>query len=355
MSLTVAIEKQLKDMVLNVSFGTDSPDGITGILGASGCGKSMTLKCIAGIETPDRGRIVLNGRVLFDSEKKINVRVQERRVGYLFQDYALFPDMTVEQNIITAIHYSNLSKGQKLPKEEEEKRTAYYMKLVHIEDIKNSYPGKLSGGQQQRAALARILASEPEVLMLDEPFSALDTFLRERLQLELLELLGGYDKDILMVTHSRDEIYRFCSNMLILENGVQTGYGRTVDIFRNPGTVAAARLTGCKNIVPVQVKDAHHMFLPRWDAHLAVKGDIPEGTTHIGIRAHDLRRPEHAGAENLVACRNGRILDDPVELVVVFEGDIWWKVSKEIWEKEYQKTLPAQLFLPEDSILYLRG
>ena len=355
MSLTVDIEKQLRDMVLKVSFDTDSSDGITGILGASGCGKSMTLKCIAGIETPDRGRIVLNGRVLFDSEKKINVRVQDRRVGYLFQDYALFPDMNVEQNIITAIHYSSIRNGKKLSREEEEKRTAYYMQLVHIEEIKNSYPGKLSGGQQQRAALARILASEPEVLMLDEPFSALDAYLKERLQLELLELLGGYDKDILMVTHSRDEIYRFCSNMLILESGAQTGYGRTTEIFRNPGTVAAARLTGCKNILPVQVEDAHHMFLPRWDARVTVEGTIPEGTTHIGIRAHYLRRPDHPGTENLVACRNGRIMDDPFELVVVFAGDVWWKVSKEIWEKEYHKVMPTELFIPEDSILYLRG
>ena len=355
MSLAVDIEKQLKDMVLKVSFDTDSSDGITGILGASGCGKSMTLKCIAGIETPDRGRIVLNGRVLFDSEKKINVRVQERRVGYLFQDYALFPDMTVEQNLKTAIHYSSISNGQKLSREEEEKRAAYYMRLVHIEDIKNSYPGKLSGGQQQRAALARILASEPEVLMLDEPFSALDAYLKERLQLELLELLGGYDKDILMVTHSRDEIYRFCSKMLILESGAQTGYGGTTEIFRNPGTVAAARLTGCKNIVPVQVEDAHHLFLPRWDARVAVERAIPEHTTHIGIRAHYLRRPDRPGTENLVVCRNGRIMDDPFELVVVFEGDVWWKVSKEIWEKEYHKALPTELFIPEDSILCLRG
>ena len=354
MSLKVDMEKQLKDMVLKVSFDTGSMDGITGILGASGCGKSMTLKCIAGIETPDRGCIVLNGRVLFDSEKKINVRVQERRVGYLFQDYALFPDMNVEQNIITAIHYSNIRKRKKIPKEEEKNRASHYMRFLHIEDIRNSYPAKLSGGQQQRAALARILASEPELLMLDEPFSALDAYLKERLQLELLELLGNYDKDVLLVTHSRDEIYRFCSKMLILEKGMQTGYGRTVDLFRNPGSVAAAKLTGCKNIVPVQVEDAHHMFLPRWNVHVTVKGIIPEDTTHIGIRAHFLRKPDRPGAENTVACRNGRVLDDPFELVAVFEGDIWWKVSKEIWEKEYHKTLPAELLIPEESILYLR-
>lgn len=245
MSLQVEIEKKLNDKVLSVSFDTEGKQGITGILGASGCGKSMTLKCIAGIETPDRGKIVLNGRVLFDSGKKINLRVQDRHVGYLFQNYALFPNMTVEKNIAAGFQYRP---GQKMSAEEIKKQTADYMELLHVTELKSSYPGKLSGGQQQRVALARILASDPEVLMLDEPFSALDAFLKEKLQLELLELLSGYDKDILMVTHSRDEIYRFCEHMLIVEDGRQAGFGITKEIFKNPGTPAAAKLTGCKNI-----------------------------------------------------------------------------------------------------------
>ena len=181
MSLQVEIEKKLNDKVLSVSFDTEGKQGITGILGASGCGKSMTLKCIAGIETPDRGKIVLNGRVLFDSGKKINLRVQDRHVGYLFQNYALFPNMTVEKNIAAGFKYRP---GQKMTAEEIKKQTADYMELLHVAELKSSYPGKLSGGQQQRVALARILASDPEVLMLDEPFAALDEFLRWKLELE---------------------------------------------------------------------------------------------------------------------------------------------------------------------------
>ena len=206
----------------------------------------MTLKCIAGIETPDRGKIVLNGRVLFDSGKKINLRVQDRHVGYLFQNYALFPNMTVEKNIAAGFQYRP---GQKMSAEEIKKQTADYMELLHVTELKSSYPGKLSGGQQQRVALARILASDPEVLMLDEPFSALDAFLKEKLQLELLELLSGYDKDILMVTHSRDEIYRFCEHMLIVEDGRQAGFGIAEEIFKDPGAPAAEELAGCDNIV----------------------------------------------------------------------------------------------------------
>ena len=134
MSLQVEIEKKLNDKVLSVSFDTEGKQGITGILGASGCGKSMTLKCIAGIETPDRGKIVLNGRVLFDSGKKINLRVQDRHVGYLFQNYALFPNMTVEENIEAGFKYRP---GQKMTAEEIKRQTADYMELLHVTELKS--------------------------------------------------------------------------------------------------------------------------------------------------------------------------------------------------------------------------
>ena len=134
MSLQVEIEKKLNDKVLSVSFDTEGKQGITGILGASGCGKSMTLKCIAGIETPDRGKIVLNGRVLFDSGKKINLRVQDRHVGYLFQNYALFPNMTVEENIAAGF---KCRPGQKMTAEEIKRQTADYMELLHVTELKS--------------------------------------------------------------------------------------------------------------------------------------------------------------------------------------------------------------------------
>ena len=234
-------------------------------------------------------------------------------------------------------------------------QNAEEMTEADVTELKSSYPGKLSGGQQQRVALARILASDPEVLMLDEPFSALDAFLKEKLQLELLELLSGYDKDILMVTHSRDEIYRFCEHMLIVEDGRQAGFGVTKEIFKNPGTPAAAKLTGCKNIEKIERVDDHTMVLPNWNTTVCVKGMIPENTTHIGIRAHYLRLPENGQRENLVECQNGKILDDPFELVVVFEHDVWWKIPKESWQKEYQEKMPQYLAIPEESILYLHG
>ena len=180
MSLSVHIEKRVGDFHLKINLEHEM--GITGILGASGCGKSMTLKCIAGIEKPDKGRIVLNGRVLFDSEKKINLKPQERKVGYLFQNYALFPNMTVEQNILCGLSKEK-DKGVKKEKMEA------MIKVMDLASCKGLYPHQLSGGQQQRCALARMLVSEPELLLLDEPFSALDAYLREQLQTQVHGIL----------------------------------------------------------------------------------------------------------------------------------------------------------------------
>ena len=145
------------------------------LIGASGAGKSLILRCIAGIETPDTGKIVLNGRVLIDSEKGINLPSCDRRVGLLFQNYALFPHLTVAQNVAFGLRHSQ-------PTEQVQAIIQQQLTAVHIESLAHRYPHELSGGQQQRVALARALASQPEILLLDAPFSALDTHLRNRVE-----------------------------------------------------------------------------------------------------------------------------------------------------------------------------
>ena len=197
MAITVDIEKNFKGFQLRAAF--DSNTSSTGILGASGSGKSMTLRCIAGIERPDRGRIVINGRTVFDSEKKINLRPQERRIGYLFQNYALFPTMSVKDNI---------GCGFRGAKAGRESAISDYIKRYHLEGLENRLPSQLSGGQQQRVALARMMIGEPEAILLDEPFSALDGYLKDILQKDMQEFLSQYQGDMLMVTHSRDEAFR---------------------------------------------------------------------------------------------------------------------------------------------------
>lgn len=345
MGLYVDIEKKLKGMTLQVKFDTNGTEGITGILGASGCGKSMTLKSIAGIVTPDKGRIVLNDKVLFDSRQKIDIRVQKRHVGYLFQNYALFPRMTIQENIQIGVSGN---------KERKRELCDYYMKLLRIEDLADGYPTKLSGGQQQRAALARVLASEPEVLMLDEPFSALDAYLKEKLQMEILDVLKDFTGDILMVTHSRDEVYRFCRQIHVLDQGRVVASGLTRDVFRDPVSIAAARLTGCKNIVPINRIGAHEIEVPEWKLRLRLEREVPEWVRAVGIRAHYLRPAERMEAYNVIECRWNRVLEDPFEVTGILDNGIWWKISKEEWKHELNEQMPGYLSLPEESILLLK-
>jgi molybdate transport system ATP-binding protein len=201
MSLYVKIKKSLGEFSLNVEF--EAGNEVLALLGASGCGKSMTLRCIAGVVKPDEGKIVLDGETIFDSEKKINLPPQKRHVGLLFQNYALFPNMTVEQNIRTVLARAGRSQNDR-------EHLASLMKSFYIEGLEDHYPSQLSGGQQQRVALARIIASGPKIIMLDEPLSALDSFLRWQLEQELMRLLESYPGTTLYVSHNRDEIYRIC-------------------------------------------------------------------------------------------------------------------------------------------------
>ncbi len=225
MKLIVDIKKDFGSFFLSSSFETE--DLITGFLGSSGSGKSMTLKCIAGIVTPDEGYIAMGDRILFDSRKHINVRVQDRKVGYLFQNYALFPTMTVKKNIMC---------GLIKEKNKEVKKRKYNeaIELLHLEGLENRLPSQLSGGQAQRTALARIIVSEPELLLLDEPFSALDAFLRKSLQKELLSLLETLNKNAILVTHSAKEVKRMTTTLFVMKEGEIIRRGKTVDVFASP-------------------------------------------------------------------------------------------------------------------------
>lgn len=321
MSLKVDIRKRFKGFSLDVKF--DSGGETLGILGASGSGKSMTLKCIAGIETPDEGHIELNGRVLYDSAQKIYLKPQQRGVGYLFQSYALFPNMTVEKNIACAVQGT---------KQEKERQVAALVEQYHLTGLEKRYPAQLSGGQQQRVALARILAYQPQALLLDEPFSALDTYLKEALQVEMAELLRQYEGDVVMVTHSRDEVYKLCPELMVLEEGRAVAKGGTKAMFENPGNVAVARLTGCKNIVRAEAAGDRLVRVPGWGCTLEVAQPLPEKLTHIGVRAHYFE-PCEMGAKNAIAVQLAESIESPFEWNVLLHagengGQIWWKVAK---------------------------
>ena len=197
MSLEVKIKKKLKEFTLESELHVET--GCTGLMGPSGSGKSITLKCIAGVQTADSGRIILDGRVLYDSEKKINLSPQKRKIGYLFQGYALFPNMTIEDEI--------------------KQKANDMMKRFHIEELAKRYPRQISGGQKQRTALARMLACEPEVILMDEPFSALDEYLREQMQDELSNMLTMLNKPAILVSHSSKEVENLCDKKYHIRRG----------------------------------------------------------------------------------------------------------------------------------------
>jgi molybdate transport system ATP-binding protein len=275
MSLKVRIKKRLSAaFCLETEFETGEDSVCLGILGASGSGKSMTLKCVAGIETPDEGHISVNGRVLFDSGKKINLKPRERQVGYLFQNYALFPRMTVMENIRVGLSDSlsrglsgSLNRGLSKPGRAEKARA--WIESMELGGLENRLPSQLSGGQQQRAALARMLIRNPDVILLDEPFSALDSGLREQMQIRFLDLIQRERRvDVVMVTHSRDEAYKLCDSILVMEAGRILAGGSTKQIFANPLSIQAARLTGCKNISPIKRLGENEVLALNWGLRL---------------------------------------------------------------------------------------
>lgn len=355
MSLFIDISKKFKGFTLAVKFDTTKFDKSIqevsnermGLLGASGCGKSMTLKCIAGIVKPDKGRIVLNNRVLFDSDKRINLSPQERKVGYLFQNYALFPNMTVVENIGCGL------KGSVVQKKE---RINQMIELLHLKDLEKRYPAQLSGGQQQRVALARIFAYEPDVLMLDEPFSALDTYLKENLLQDLLETLDKYKGDVLIVSHNRDEVYSLCNKISIIENGSISLIGNTKEIFLNPKKLVAARLTGCKNISRIKKISEYTLKALDWDLTLHTKEKISDRVSFVGIRAHDIRIAPDIQTENSFQCKVQRISESPFEKNVICSSgqeELWWKISNAYWINNLEGRMPKYLKLPKEALMLL--
>lgn len=292
--LQMQIEKQNQDFALAVAL-TAGKDPL-GLLGGSGSGKSMTLRCLAGLETPTQGRITLNGRVLFDSQKGINLPSRQRQIGVVFQNYALFPHMTVAENIAFGLHCGFQSAP--LSKAELKQRVAEKIALVQLQGLENRYPHQLSGGQQQRVALARALAIEPEALLLDEPFSALDTHLRNQIEKQLVETLAAYQGVTLFVTHNLEEAYRVCDRLLVLSAGREIAYGPKAEIFERPGTSTVAQLTECKNISRARTISPTQVEAVDWGCKMQAIEAIPDPLAYVGIRAHHITVTSDRAGEN---------------------------------------------------------
>ncbi len=346
MSLEVTIQKRAGNFQLHVSFTAE--EEIFTILGASGCGKSMTLKCIAGIETPDTGRIVLNGKVLFDSEQKINLPPQKRNVGYMFQDYALFQNMTIEENIMA---------GMRQKKEERRKRAVSYIEAFYLDGLQGKYPRQLSGGQRQRLAMARMMASEPQVILLDEPFAALDSYLKEKMVSEMCKELSERRCPVIFVTHNRDEAFALSHRICAMDSGRIECIQQKDSFFASPQTVSAAILSGCKNISPIRRIDGKHFLAENWNLLLEIDENMPQAKS-IGIRAHNLR-PCDMRQENALRCISYRIEEALFEwnIYLKFEDakeEFLWKESKNFWEPGKKPEVTEYFTVNREHILLLK-
>ncbi|MEG4586196.1 molybdate ABC transporter permease subunit [Microcoleus sp. MOSTC5] len=299
--LCLNIFKPLSGFALDVGFDIGSE--VLGILGASGSGKSMTLRCIAGLETPSSGKIAVNGRVLFDSAQGINVPSKDRRIGFLFQNYALFPHLTVAENIAFGL--------QDLSESEQKLRVKEQLISVQMSGMENRYPQELSGGQQQRVALARAIAPSPELLLLDEPFSALDTHLRSQLERELMQTLANYRGITLFVSHNLEEVYRVCKNLLVLAEGRPIAFDTKENIFDRPGNFTVAQLTGCKNFSAAKPIAETVVEAIDWGCTLTVVEPIPKSLVSVGIRAHQLSFVSGCDRENTFACWIASTVETP--------------------------------------------
>ena len=280
MSLYIDIEKKLNSYVLKVNINQNNK--ITGLLGESGCGKSITLKCIAGLETPDKGKIIVNNKVLYDSSKNINLKPQDRNVGFVFQYYALFPHMTVDENIKLGLINKSKFATDEICNE--------YIDKFNLKKLKDLYPNQLSGGQQQRVALARALVKEPEILLLDEPFSALDYHLRDIMEENLRNTLKSYEGNTIFVTHNINEAYRVCDDIVVYDNGLAINKRSKDELFKSPKSLKEAKLTGFKNISKIKFIKSEVIYAIDWDIYINVNNmSINEDLNYVCIREEDIK------------------------------------------------------------------
>lgn len=304
--IKVKINKTLGKFNLNMDFETDKKT--IAILGASGSGKSMTLKCISGLLTPEEGFISIGDTVYFDSENSINLPTRKRRAGYMFQSYALFPHMTAIENVKFAIIGDNQKK---------EDISRSLLDSFYIGDLADRYPSQLSGGQKQRVAMARILATDPKIILLDEPFSALDGMLRWRMEEEIIGMIREYDIPTILVSHDRDEVYRICDEVVVLNHGKMEVFADKKSVFLNPKTIENSVLVGFDNHSKLSTEDGNRVFAE--DFGIYIEGNV-EGANYIGIKASDLNL--RTGDEDFKPFTVKRVIPEVKGNIVILNRDI---------------------------------
>jgi molybdate transport system ATP-binding protein len=356
--LEVRVKRKLPGFSLEVNFSVDHQP--LSIMGPSGSGKTMTLQCIAGLLQPDEGYIRLNNKVLFDSANRINLPPQMRKVGFVFQNYALFPHFTVNQNIAFGLRQDH--------KQGSKQAISQLLDKLNIRGLEQRYPRQLSAGQQQRVAVARAIVSDPEILLLDEPFSALDTIVRERLQFELKALHNFYRGTVLFVTHDLAEAYSIGSKIAVYEAGRIAQFEDKERVIASPASRSVAKLTGIKNLLDGFVTDIRDpdawikvpalgvtfKVVPRNGLNLTINHRVT-----IGIRPEYIHLIDHPG-ENILLSTLDRVIEEVSTIRYYFNvfGTVATMpfivaVSPDLGEPLLQEGKNYHLYLPPDRIVII--
>ena len=335
--LQVSLKRNYGSFQIDCDFKTQAD--VTGILGASASGKSQTLKMIAGVVKPHGGEIILKDRILYSSERGINLSPQDRRVGLMFQDFALFPNMTVAEN---------LKVGQRMADSPELEKIMDILDLGKIAGLK---PRALSGGQKQRLALGRIILNEPEIILLDEPFSSLDDYLKWKIELEIFDYLKDLDIPIVFVSHNRGEVFRNCEKIVVMKDGKSEEIQKSDEIFYNPQTMAAALISGCKNFSPIKRLGEKRVLAKAWGLEFTTDEPVSDKVDTLGIRSHFFKVIDDDSGVNTYDYKIDKKIEDLFEDIYILDtkGE---KIRIELRKDQAVKSDVIRLqVLPEDVFL----
>jgi molybdate transport system ATP-binding protein len=338
MGLSVKLLKRVKGFILDVEW--EIGNEVVVLLGSSGAGKSMTLQLIAGLMEPDAGFIRSNGNIFFDKSSGINISPQQRSLGYVFQDRNLFPHMTVRENIAYGL--------KKKSREERDIRVSEMIRLFRLDGLENMPPSEISGGQKQRVALARALIERPKALLLDEPFTALDSSLRFEMRKLLQDIRNEFDIPVVLVTHDFEDAYLLGDHILIYINGRVEQVGERDDIFQKPQSARVAQFLGLRNLFRAKLirKDEHfHRLILEVDGlQFSISADLRRGPVEVGKEVELYVRPEE-----VMILREGKPVKDSLKRNI-FEGKIIDITDKERYHMISLQTtegeIPFEISIP---------